>query len=128
MKKIQLNTILELGFLLICLYIVASSEAQANISNSNEFCLLTDMSSDVDDLGALHVALYFHKKGTIDLKCVIVGTSNTRSHLAVKHYIEEYWNVQGVRVGKNLSGNGNFGADRLWVDKYIAKYRIQNFT
>jgi len=89
--------------------------------SQDKFCLLTDMSSDVDDLGALHVALYFHKKGVIDLQCVIVGTSNTSSHIVVKHYIEEYWKIQGVRVGRNLSNNGFFGADQFWVNKYIAR-------
>lgn len=59
----------------------------------------TDFSADVGDLGAVAVACALHKLNYIDLKAVIVCTSNTKSPGAVDAVLN-YWGLSGtVPVG-----------------------------
>lgn len=111
-KKILLAALLALSF--------------SASSGDMDLCLLTDMSPDVDDLGALQIALYYHHIDYITLKCVIVGTSDSRAHLAVKDMIR-YWgyNTDEIRVGNNKSGTGRFVNDGKWVNPYIERYGLE---
>lgn len=113
---------LLVGFLMV----MSSDKAEAA---TVDVCLLTDMSGDVDDIGALQLALYFHKHNEINLRCVIVGTSNSNAHRPIRHLIE-YWgySTDDILIGNNKNSNGNYGNDSRWVNPYIDRYNVPDFS
>lgn len=93
-------------------------------SAQQDVCILTDMSTDADDFGALQLALYYHHVNEINLRCVIYSTPNGRGYLPIAHKID-WWGYQDeILIGKNNSDNGPKAGDERWVNHYISHFKL----
>lgn len=90
-------------------------------NTSKLFILDMDMSSDVDDVCALQIALQYHKAGKIDLKAVMYSVTGDNNIEALQGFLD-YNCVADVSIGRcNIE---NYDTSDYW--DIMAEYRVSD--
>ncbi len=106
-------------FLLTALLLCSLSRCWASAPIPSVAVILdTDMASDVDDVGALHVLNYYQKACTCNILAIIVDQKEAGSPDACKA-IDQYWRHSTIPVGQ-VTGDGCLS------DPSAYSYNLQN--